>query len=747
MKRIIHLTVLIFTIVSAFGVSQPAWAAPLSQPAVLSLADLGAANEIVLHGPYDTSHILFSVPATWTLLDGAELDLVISAYFSSGDANVQAPAPGNSFLGALLDVSFNGKLQQSVPLNTGNRLVYRVPIEAAALKSVNRDGTLDIGFFLNAAIDCNYQFHHTTVVIDGTSQALFPYTETALHYDLRRLPWPLYQTGLKTLDPAAVVVPAQASPSELQSGLVAMAALGRMSHSKLPVSLITTDELTETVRNQSNLVFVGKAAAFSMLGNVPMPAPLAGSQYSLGEMKADDGIVQMAVSPWNPSKSLLVVGGNSDAGVVKAAQAFSTGSLQTGMTPAYSVVADVNPVPAAAAEGGLPASPDMSLAEMGNAADTITGMGTQWFSYSFMIPPGQVATGDPYLKLVYSNSALVDPTRSGAVVYLNGDTVGSIEFSTTESNNVAARINLPLSSIHPGRNTLDIEATLIPHEICSAFTFNGLWMTIYPETMLHLPLTAATPQTIAMQDLSTYPYPFANDPSLSTTTFVVPQSDHTAWADAGLVAYDMGARSTGAVLAFDAAYDGKLSETQQKRDLVIVGQPKDLSTVDALKDAMPAFFDKGSNVATLPAEQVTYRISPNKDLGYLELFESPWQSQRVVLTVLGTSPTGLASSATAVVTSRIRQNLKGNFVTVDGDQTTVVDTRSGMGTGQVPVALGTAVATIMTPVAVSAAEPAAAPAAYNRQPILVVLGLVGLLIVGVLIAAVAMQRRKPKSTT
>ncbi len=744
MRKIIHLTVLILTILGTLSAGQTAWAAPLRGPAVLSLVDLGAANEIVLHGPYDTTHIQFSLPPAWTLQDGAELDLVISAYFASSDTSVPAPTTGNNFLGALLDVSFNGTLQKSVALNAGDHLVYRVPIQVTSLKSVSRDGTLDIGFFLNAAIDCNYAYHHTTVVIDGTSQALFPYAQVPLRYDLRRLPWPLYQTGLRTPEPALVVVPDNASAGELQAGLVAMAALGRMSHSKLPATLVTAGQLTDNTRNQSNLVFVGKAASLSSLGNITLPVAMSGSQFAAAEMKADDGVVEIATSPWNPEKSVLIVGGNSDAGTAKAAQALSTGLMQTGTTPAYSIVAEVNPEAALSAESGVIQSPDMTLADMGNAASTITGMGTNWFSYTFIVPPGQVATGDPYLSLVYSNSALLDPGRSGAVVYLNGDTVGSVAFSATNPNNVKAQVNLPLSSIHPGRNVLDIAATLIPYQICSAFSFNGLWMTVYPETILHLPLAAATPQALALQDLASYPFPFANDPSMSTTTFVVPQGDPSAWANAGALAYDMGARSTGAIVALDAAYDGQLSQAQQRRDLILVGQPKDLTLIASWKDSMPAYFDKGSNAATLPAEQVTYRIAPNKDLGYLELFASPLDSSRAVLAVLGTSANGIASSATAMVDTATRQNLKGNFATVDGQQTTVVDTRSGVGSGQLPSALGPAVTTDLTPVAVSTGAPVPAPAPYNRQPILILLGAVVLLIVVVLVLALVMQGRKVK---
>ncbi len=746
MKRILHLCILTAVVLGMLSAGGPVSAAPLQDKAILSLADFGAGSDIVLHGPYDLSHLRFSLPANWAVQDGGSLNLMISAYYS-GEIPTQNQGQPDSFLGALLDVSINGHLLQSVGLRAGDNIVYQVPMAPADLSSNRQDGTLDLTFFLDASVDCNYDYHHTTVMIARASQAVLPYSEIPLQMDLHRLPWPIYQEGLLASQSATVVVPAQASASELRAGLLTMASFGRMSASKLPLALISADELTDDIRNQSNLIIVGKASALPILANAALPVPIKDSRYNSADMQADDGVVQITASPWNSAKTLLLIGGNTDAGVVKAAQALSTGSLQTAGAPTYSIVAQVNPsnINVAGSEEAAASGDDWTFASLGYATETLNGPGTNWFSYTFTIPTGQVAAADPTLKLVYSNSALVDPQRSGADVYLNGDLGGSVRFAEDASSMVTASIVLPRSSTHPGRNRLDIAVTLIPRDVCSIFTFNGLWITIYPDSVLHLPLVPASATAFALEDLSAFPYPFANDPSLGSTVFVVPETDHNAWTAAGSLAYDLGTQAGGAVLAFGAAYSGQLNDTVKKQDLILVGMPKDIGILLEMKDSLPAYFDRGSNAAILPSQQVTYRISPTKDLGYLELLKSPFADGRAIIGVLGTTGNGVTSAAKAILAAAVRENLKGNFVTVDGDQTAVVDTRSGLGIGQLPSALGTSVAADVNPMAVTTGVAPFTPEAYTRQPILGGLIAVIVLIVGVLAVVFATQRRKPKS--
>ena len=66
-----------------------------------------------------------------------------------------------------------------------------------------------------------------------------------------------------------------------------------------------------------------------------MPAPLTNNAFNPQGMQTDDGILELAVSPWNNARSLLIVSGNTDAGVVKAAQALSNNNIQTGKDTAW----------------------------------------------------------------------------------------------------------------------------------------------------------------------------------------------------------------------------------------------------------------------------------------------------------------------------------------------------------------------------------------------------------------------------
>jgi hypothetical protein len=400
-------------------------------------------------------------------------------------------------------------------------------------------------------------------------------------------------------------------------------------------------------------------------------------------------VVQIAASAWNKTRTVLVVGGNSDTGVVKAAQAITTSNLQTSSNSLYSVVAEVNPATSLGLQIESSDSPlensDYTFSSLGYSAESSSGVGTHSFDYEFIIPPGQVPADKPYVDVVYTVSKLVDPTRSGMTISLNGNRIGSAEFSPEDPEPMNARANLPVDFLLTGRNTLTVTVALVPQNICSSISFsNGLWISIQPESVLHLPLVKAEATSNMLRDLRSYPYPFVNDPTLSTTMFVLPQENPAVWAVAGKVAFDLGSRATGSIFSFDVDFgDQTVEEIRKDRNLLIVGMPSEMSLVSALKENMPAYFEAGSNTAILQGQQVVYRISSNKNLGYLELFSLPWDGQYTALAILGTNPEGTLLATNALTQSQIRNTLKGNFATIDDAQTLVVDTRTGAGMGRV----------------------------------------------------------------
>lgn len=708
----------------------------------MSLGNLGA-SDIILHGPYDTNRVRFSIPANWLLTDGAELTIKASAYFA-GPASSESAA--SDYLGALLDVYFNGDLQQSIPLIAGSDIIYRVPIKYTALPSPRPDGSLEISFFLNAAIDCDYEFHKTTVEISSESQLALPFSVVPLKTDLRRLPWPLYQPGMNEQVVTSLVIPDQPTTDELQGAMLVMAALGRMTAQKLPVSLITVSEFTEQVRNENNVIFVGKAAGLTLLTGYDLPIPVSNAHFSAVNMQDDDGVIQITTSPWNLARAYLIIGGNSDDGVVKAAKAFTTENLQVGDTPASTVIAEVNPISEMgirSVDASPSASPDVTLTDLGYSLETQSNLGANWFTYQFVIPPGQVPSETPYLNIVFSHSALVDVERSGIVIFLNGDLVGSTSFDESNTNYVSAHIDLPATNILPGRNVIDVNATLIPTDVCSVFSSTNLWMTMYPESLLHLPLAPSTMTGTELKELRDYPAPFTNDPNLSLTTMVLPSSDRAAWKTAGSIAYNIGQNANAPILNLEVVYAGAIADMPAGQNLIVIGKPADLPLIPEMGDKLPARFDAGSNMATLTGQNVVYRFPANKSLGFLELLSAPWDQQLTVMTVLGTDDVGLGFAGNGLIDSKMRGTLRGNFAIIDNEQTSVVDTRTGQGLGRVPVDIGPAVVTVQETPAPESVLPIA-PTNENQQSILTAIYLVvGLMIVVVVVALILRKRISP----
>ena len=758
MKILLHRTLFLFSLlavlVSSISSTETALALQnnASTSASFTYAQLGA-TDLVLQGPYDSRQIRFSLPANWALQDGAEMTIYVDASFAGSASGTTKP---EDYLGGMLDVYFNGRLQQSIPLRAGQNIAYTVPIQPSALTAQNADGRLNISFFLNAAIDCQFGFHRTTIKVSADSLLFLPYTERAITMDLRRLPWPIYQPDINMPNPALLIVPDNASAEELQAALLVMAGFSRMSQGTLPLDLLPASEATDELLKDANLIFVGKAANVKTSKPVNWPMkPSSTGNFASSEMQPDDGVLQMSASPWNEAKTTLLVSGNTDAAVVKAAQALTTGNLQTSSNPAISFVAEINPI----ADGGVIRSPstesgtplsanNYQLSDLGYTTSTSSGIGTNWFTYEFVIAAGEVPTAPTYIELVFSNSALVDPNRSGMVIYLNNKLVGSARFESDNNSLVTSRINIPASIFRTGRNQIDVAADLIPTDICSVFSFNGLWMTIYEESFLHLPLRPATSSVKTIKDLRNFPTPFINDPSLATTTFILPPASPEMWSIAGKLAYSMGNRATGNVISFNVGLDGTVPpETYRANDLIILGQPSKLPILESLKDAMPASFESGSNVASLKNQQVIYRVADKKDLGYLEIFPSPWDSSNAIILIGGTTQLGVSLASEALIQTKILDTLSGNFATIDGAQTLVVDTRTGAGTGRMATGLGSDVITLETPEVVETAATTNNFEQTREQIFTAILVVGGIMVVIFIVALILSRRRKTMERT
>lgn len=688
MFRAVFFALVLASLVGSLGIgvgnaaapTQTAVPTPTGNGAVIRFDMIGQ-TDTLLRGPYGTFNARFGLPANWAFKEGASLQLIITANLVTDAA--QSVANGQ-FIGSTLNVNFNKNDIATIPLLAGPNVTYDVPIPPSALNSPMSDGRHELSLFLDAGNDCNDNSRHTSIVISAASHFTIPYAEQAPALDLTTLPRPIFQRDSIFPVDSKVVVPDSPSAQEMQAALTVASSFGRMSGGDMKVSLIPMSQLTPEMRTGSQLIFVGKSSTLSLLQGIALPSPLQSNKFTDPNMQPDDGVLQLAVSPWNTGRAMLVVGGNSDVGVVKAAQALSNENIQTIGNRNLALIANVMaPSGGPATDNSLPKE-SRSFAELGYSSLTMNGVGRSDTYVHFNLPPGYTATEDTYLDLAFNHSGLLDFSRSGLTVFLNGNLIGSVLLSKETASTNTQRIKIPPSSLVTSTNELKFEVDLAPLSQCSFLDFSNLWLSILPESILHMPLQPATAGSASLNDLSSFPYPFAGEPTLSNLAFILPKNDPSAWNTAAQIALQLGRQAAGALFNVGAAFDGEIpDDIRNSRNLIVVGLPGENQLLAELNDSLPAKFEKGSNVAVIQGEQVSYRFPSGSDLGYLELLNSPWNADRVILAVVGSTAAGVQQAGTALTDPILRSRLKGNFVLVNGQTLSVADTRTGLGLASV----------------------------------------------------------------
>lgn len=700
-----------------------------ASPDAITFDALGQAD-IVMRGPYAFSTVRYAVPSSWALQDGAIITLVIDASSVSTDSTVrQNPGAG-------LQVTLNGKLITTILIDWTGPQSVNVSIPAAALPSIRVDGRHDLNLFLDAATDCNFP-HKTTVIIRSSSFISLPHALIPLVTNLSLLPSPIYQRYAVQVDETALlVVPANPTADELKAAMSVQAGFARLSSGALILPLIPVNLLTDQQKQSSHLIFVGKSSSLQLLNAVPFPVGVSQQGLLSPGAQVDDGYVQMAVSPWNQARVVLYAGGNTDVGVVKAAQSISTGAIQSGEKTNLAIISSVN-----ASVEYPPVAEDRTLSNMGYTSQEVTGYGESPMEYHFYIPPGQVPGAGTYLNLVYTHSSLMDFNNSGLVVILNDQRIGSTSFTQiTAAQTNTVKFNLPVDILRTGDNKLLILADMQPLNYCTPFLDNRLWLTVSGASLLHLPLLPAQAGIPpALLSLSQYPGPYLNSPSLDSVGFVLDKDNPASWKVAASIAAYLGRRSAGQILAPEVVFADKVTDDFLKsHDLIVIGRPSRLPLLANMAEAMPAPFEPGKDQAVERNLSVMYRLPPDANIGYIELFASPYADKYVVLTLLGSTDEALGWVDSALTVSSLRSKLTGNYAVINHEQILSTDTRLGsahnISATMVPGALPTIVS-----------QPAASPVTQNSiglSWILPGIVIVSLLIVVLLIFIVLSSRRQ-----
>jgi hypothetical protein len=517
-------------------------------------------------------------------------------------------------------------------------------------------------------------------VVRSSTIINLPHTVELQPATLQKLPYPLFQDSPLEADTAALIVPAQPTMGELQAALTVAGAFGNLTRNKIQIPLITENALTTTLRNESNLIFVGRAGRIALVDKIDLPAAPVSGSFATAGAEANDGVIQIAVSPWNANRSVLLISGNNDAGIIKASQALSTGTVRSTIDPALSVVAEVRD-PAtltttvdlnqtAAISPGLVVV-ERTFADLGYETRTAFGIGAQVFDYTFQMPKGYELSENGYLDVVFAHSSLLSYNVSGILIRVNDQPLSTIRFSDETAQNGNIRVAIPRSSLVSGENKITLSANLVPSTLCIDPNAAGVWGSIRSESLLHLALQPARVTKQVSRNLNAYFDPFISDPNLGNVAFVLPTNDSVSWNVAAQVAADLASRVDGGVIELTAVFSDQTAAISGTHNLIVIGKPTTQPIIAGLGKALPAPFPANSNQPILGNSRVVYRVPEDLSLGYIEILPSPWNSERTILGILGSTEEGVQWSSAVLHTPRQRSRLNGTVAVINGDQISI----------------------------------------------------------------------------
>ena len=622
------------------------------EPTVVDLAlfDLGYGDQVLRDDGASTKYSLY-MPRNFQLREGSYVEIVFS-YLIIGEALTVPPRLGVS----LNDSPLGGDSfsQEGILARSGEHS-FRLPLKDPSLEP----GRNRLEIALETYEVCGSYEPEIEATVYASSYFHLVYDTLPWEPDLQAYPYPFYE---RTFEPSQVyiVLPEEPSAADLSAATTISAGLGRLAGSTKRLAITSTldIDLTPQIQYNHNLIVIGQPGRNRLLDQLPLPL----GDMSV-EIEPDDGIIQVVSSPWNPTRAILVITGQSDLALHRASAALHRPSFALGLHGQAVIVKEVLPPPPTTSSRN---TVDRTFDQLGYEDTTLYGIVPRQVQYDFFLPRAWEMLEPARLVLSFSHSSIIDPANSLLDVYLNDVPIGGTLLDESNQTDGVLTLELPNWLLEPGRNNIGVR--LVMHlfdEHCVSTSDPAAWTVIFENSYLHLPLQARQ----AELDLTVFPSPFDGDGHYDETIFVVPDEMTAEQRDALLhLASYLGESSGSEYLAFRVSRSDELSEElKATKYLIIIGHPSrtPLLRERAVARALPQPFEPGTYTFSLPHDTLVVQPVRGWSVGLLQMFISPWSPERRILAVTGTVDESIVWSLQAL-TSRW---LMGNLVVVEADGT------------------------------------------------------------------------------
>lgn len=424
-----------------------------------------------------------------------------------------------------LTVRINGKLLEQFPLDPEKTRASRTfTIPGAYLKAGYND------------LELNAVQHYTYECEDSGSPELWTEVDTAAsfisfdHKGLRSNAAPRMSQLHLVFDERSLV----------NRGVALVSAADRPNDSQLSVSSLAAQGVALlTKHRQPDFKFSAGAAAFAPgEGNDQLPnlskrvgagrdIILFGNRSSVSRFLAPD-IAQTITGPYlamfphpDGEAVVVVISGQTDADVVKAARAFADPEFKHSEVSMEIVGEHAFKAPVMARDGD-----GNTFYELGYQTSTTRGRNAGPIGVPVRIPGDFVGSSGDFVKVLlhYSYGAGLRKDSSMNLT-VGGELVGTMALNKVEGAEFTKQeVLIPANMLKPGMNWLKFEPVFIQHgQQCEAKRDDGMLLTVYDDSSVVLPRKTSAPMVPDLSRLVNARWPIGNE-----ATIVLPSADVSA---------------------------------------------------------------------------------------------------------------------------------------------------------------------------------------------------------------------------
>ncbi|MEO1592095.1 MAG: cellulose biosynthesis cyclic di-GMP-binding regulatory protein BcsB, partial [Cyanobacteria bacterium J06632_22] len=580
--------------------------------------------------------------------------------------------------GSYLTLQVNGTNVGSVPLQQAGatgKVVFGIP--ADLVQDFNEVRLLAQQKTDEACVDPFDPVLWTEIL--PTSRLLIEHDYVPTPLDFSAYPFPLFDE--LSLDPQsfAYVLPQQLDADWATASARFHASLGRWADYR---SLETrTVQSLDDLQPQARGVIIGTPSQQPDLSRLDLPIALKNDQLMQNGATpiADDvGVLILTTTP-DGSNPLLVATGNSPAAVEKAVQFLVRAEESVMGTGSMILVDELTPLPSPHPRDWPLQLPDDNRFELSdllvNRLDpfeetTVKGAFADPITFDFRALPDDQFQRGSTMKLVYSYSPQVNHRLSTVEVMLDDVVIAGEDLDSKKGGmRETLTVDLPTGLITP-TSQMQVRFRLKPREAgaCQRVTDDQLWGTLHADTQFSL----KRDRVVNLPDLSLMHvgYPLAAPQDLSKTAVILPHNPNAAELELMLAMSErLGRLSRADSIQLQVLQgDEQLSSVKEDMNLVVIGLQHQFPLPELLQR-------QGLSLNTALSRrwqqsQTAIRTAFEDHQGLLTEIPSPWNPQRVVVTLTAHGESGLKALNALMVEDELFYQLEADTVLV-GEHTLV----------------------------------------------------------------------------